>query len=165
MGLWAIDTHNPNSFDACVSNTLLRSKADAVALQETRLKTDAEIVSAKARAKRSGWSAHLSQAKITAAGRGSGGCGVAVRKGAGIAPVDISEVDPRVRHRISAAWLDVVVKGGITIILVYLAGTEGISEHNLLVLREAAALARALRAPWIRAGDRDVTPNALAGTG
>ena len=103
MGLWAIDSHNPNSFAACGDNTMKKSKADVLATQETRLNTDDDISSAKGKSKHKGWSAHFSTARTTAAGRGSGGCGVAVKKGAGITPIDTSKLDTTLPHRISAA--------------------------------------------------------------
>ena len=38
--------------------------------------------------------------------------------------------------------VDAIVKGGVTIISVYMADSEGLSERNMLVLQEAAALVR-----------------------
>ena len=53
-GLWAIDTTNPNSFDAGRRKVLRRSKANVVLLQEAKLKTKEEIDAAKRAARRDG---------------------------------------------------------------------------------------------------------------
>ena len=41
----------------------------------------------------------------------------------------------------------------------YLADTEGLTDYNMRVLQEAAALARTLDGPWIMAGDWNVEPS------
>ena len=164
-GLWAIDATNPNTFDAARRKILRHSKANAVIMQETRLKSSDEIAAAKRAAKREGWSAHFEPARHTAADRGSGGCGVAVKKGSGISAVSTSDLDPEAKHRIAAAWVDVVIKGGITIISVYMADSEGLSERNMAVLQEATALVRSLRSPWIMAGDWNMEPSTLNSAG
>ena len=46
-GLWAIDTANSNYFETGRNNVLGPSQADAVLLQETKLKAAEEIATAK----------------------------------------------------------------------------------------------------------------------
>ena len=164
-GLWAIDSSNPNAFDAARRKILRRSKASAVMLQETRLKTKDEIAAAKRAARREGWSAHFEPARHTDADRGSGGCGVAVKKGSGISAISTEDLAPDTRHRLAAAWVDVIIKGGITLVSVYMADSEGLSEKNLAVLGDATALVRSLRSPWIMAGDWNMDPRTLNAAG
>ena len=54
-------------------------------------------------------------------------------------------------HRISAAWVNAALPGGIYVISVYPQNTAVLSEHNMAVLEEVAALTRSLKAPWIMA--------------
>ena len=124
-GWFAIDTSNPNSFDSGRRKILKRSKADAVLLQETKLKNKEELESAKRVAKQMGWSSHLEPARHLESDRGSGGCAVAIRSGGGIVPVSTADLLPDTKHRIAAAWADIVVKGGITMISVYMAELGG----------------------------------------
>ena len=91
-GLWAVDTTNPNCFDACETNVFMHSCADVVLTQDTRLRTDDAIGSAKRRARDAGWNSHFSIARTTDADRGSGGCGVLARKGTGVTPASSAVV-------------------------------------------------------------------------
>ena len=83
------------------------------------------------------------------------------KRGTGIAPCDHSLIAEEYRHRISAAWVNAVVPGGLHIISVYLADTEGLSTYSMALLQEAAALARTLKGPWIMAGDWNMQPDTL----
>ena len=87
----------------------------------------------------------MAPALCTEADRGSGGCGVAAKKGTGITPVEQSLIAEEYQHRLSAAWVNAVVPGGLQIISVYLPDTEGLSPYNLALLQEAAALVRNLK--------------------
>ena len=160
-GLWALDSSNANCYDTACNNILSKSAADLLLLQETRLKTAESIEAAKRRARKAGWNAHLTEAKTTEAGKGSGGCGVLARKGTGVAPADSDLVAEDVKHRISAAFVNAVVPGGFHVISVYLKDSDGLSEYNLRVLQEAAALALTLGGPWVMAGDWNVGPDQL----
>ena len=152
-GIWALDTANANCLDTACGKMLCKSEADAQFLQETKSRTLETIDAAKRRLRTLGWSAHLSLARTTEAGEGSRGCAVAGRKGVGISPADEGLVAEEFRHRFAAAFINTLVLGGIHSISVYLKDSEGLSEYNLRVLQEAAALARTLGGPWIMAGD------------
>ena len=47
------------------------------------------------------------------------------------------------------------------IISLYLKDTEGLSEYNLRVLQEAAALTMTLGTPWVMAADWNLEPSQL----
>ena len=87
------------------------------------------------------------------------------KEGTGINPTEVSELDASVQHRIAAAWIDMVQKNGITTVSIYPVDSEGVSDNNMLVFREADALVRALRSSWSIAGDWNVTPQILNGAG
>ena len=163
-GLWALDTSNPNCYDTCHTNILQQSCADMVTTQETRLRTSDAISSAKRRARSVGWNSHFSEARTTEALRGSGGCGVLARKGTGVAPADESMVKQEFTHRISAAWVNAALPGGIYVVSGYLQDTALLNEHNMAVLEEVAALTRSFKAPWIMTGDWNMPPELLQGT-
>ena len=57
--------------------------------------------------------------------------------------------------------MSAIVPGGLHVVSVYLKDSEGLSEYNLRVLQEAAALALTLGTPWIMAGDGNITPEQL----
>ena len=152
QGLWAIDTANANCFETCASNVLRPSQADVTLMQETKLHTEDSMKAAKRKARGLGWSAHFSPARLTDAAGKSGGCGVAAKLGAGIAPVDDLDIDPDLQHRIAISWVDAVQRGGIYCASAYLANTEGFTEYNMKVLQEAAAVVKSLKAPWAMGG-------------
>ena len=160
-GLWAIDTGNCNCADTALDKVLNKSAADVTCLQEVRHKTKQAAEAYKRKLRGAGWSAHISLAKTTAADRGSGGCAVAARRGIGIAAADEGLVDAAFQHRIAVAHVSAVVTGGIHVISVYLKDSEGLSEYNLRVLQEVAALARTLGGPWVIAGDWNVHPSKI----
>ena len=79
----------------------------------------------------------------------------------GFTPVDQLLISPDLRHRVAAAHVSAIVPGGIHIISVYLKDSEGLSEYNLRVLQEVAALTQSLGTPWVVAGDWNVSPAQL----
>ena len=160
-GMWAIDTANTNCLESARDKVLPRSKADIQLLQETKVRTKQEAEAAVRGLRREGWNAHVPVAKTNDSGRGSGGCAVAARLGTGVTPVDADLILPEFRHRISAAHVSAVMKGGIHVISVYLKDSVGLTDYNLRVLQEVAALALTLGTPWIIAGDWNITPDQL----
>ena len=82
-------------------------------------------------------------------------------KGIGVAGAGEELIAAAYRHRIAAAHVNAVLPGGLHVISVYLKDSEGLTEYNLRVLQEAAALARTLGGPWIMAGDWNVEPKTL----
>ncbi len=161
-GLWALDTANANSWDSLERTAASNSAADILLAQETKRFSRAGVKSAKAAARRIGWSAHLSQAHATSGTAGSGGCAVLVRSGIGITPPEASLVRQAFRHRIAVAWVDGVVRGGVHCISVYLIHSEGLSSANLAILEELYAVIGQLVGPWIASGDWNLSPAVLA---
>ena len=62
------------------------------------------------------------------------------------------------KHRIAAAQVNAIIQGELHVISLYLEDSEGLSEYNLSVLQEAAALVLALGTPWVMAGGWNITP-------
>ena len=71
------------------------------------------------------------------------------RKGTGVAPADKALVSLELQHRISVAWVNAIVPGGVFFISVYMQAAALLNEHNMAVLAEVAAITRTLKAPWI----------------
>ena len=161
LGLWALDTANANCLETAKEKVLSKSAADFQFLQETKVRTAEEAKAAQRQLRQTGWSAHFPLARTTEAGRGSGGCAVAAKKGTGISPVDPKLIAPDMRHRLAAYHVSGVIPGGLHLISVYLKDSEGLSEYNLKILQEAAALVLTLGTPWVMAGDWNVNPQRL----
>jgi len=81
----------------------------------------------------------------------SGGTAVASRKGLGSIPHDF--IADGYRHRIGAAWVGAIVKGGVHVFPLYLKDGEGMSDTNAAILTQLAGAIAAVRGPWIVAGD------------
>ena len=104
---------------------------------------------------------HPVAADTTGRGYPSAGCAVAARKGIGVTPLDLAGISPDVGARIAGGWINAVVKGGIHVFTVYLHDSEVLSERNGKIFQELAANLRSLNAPWICAGDWNMTPEGL----
>ncbi|CAK0861050.1 unnamed protein product, partial [Prorocentrum cordatum] len=106
----------------------------------------------------------LSLAHSTPLDRASGGVGVLCRRRIGFHPhADL--VADGLQHRLQAAWLGAVMKGGLHLCSIWLFHSRGVSESNLHILAEAAALLGTLSGPWVIAGDWNITPDMLTATG
>ena len=162
-GCWTCDTCNSNSWESLVNNILGRSKADIMLTQESKIHSAEKRTSASRVAKILGWTASLGLAFRTTSDKGSGGCGVLVRKGTGLCK-STHEIKPSIQHRIHHAWVGGITKGGVHCISVYLRDGENASEGNLEILAEVAILIKSLKGPWIVAGDFNMTPATLATT-
>ena len=158
-GLWTVDLANPSSFTTAADKVLKRSAADVVMLIETK-KREADTEGAKNQAQQLGWRVSLSPAHATSITGTSGGTAVASRKGLGHIPCH-NAIKEEYRHRIGAAWLGAVQKGGVHFVTVYLKDGEGISQTNQAILTELAAYLGTIRGPWIVGGDWNVTPQQL----
>ena len=108
-GYWTCDTSNGNSWESLHEHAVMRSKADIILAQETRLKLDDNRKAAFRAAERAGWTASLGLAHRIASDRASGGCGVMARKGVGAANIDHT-VKASMQHRIHHAWVGGVVR-------------------------------------------------------
>ena len=68
-------------------------------------------------------------------------------------------------HRISLAWIDGVVKGGIHVMSMYLHDSVGLNDANKYVLEQAAIALNLLTGPWILFTDWNLPPERLAQSG
>ena len=161
-GLWAVDTANANCWASAEAAMVRRSTADILLLQETKRFTDRGIASATCEARSDGWNPLFSKAHNSGSGLGSGGGAVLTRRGTGIAPVEDVGIPSAYMHRLSMAWIDAVVRGGITCMSIYLRTAEGLSDANMCILEEAAAALNAIRGPWLVGGDWNLEPDSLA---
>ena len=57
------------------------------------------------------------------------------------------------------------MKGGVHVFSVYLKDGDGMSDTNAAILTELAAAIAAVRGPWLVAGDWNMAPHVLAGSG
>ena len=133
-------------------------------VQEHKIHTELRLESAQRSAKTAGWRTHLGLAHSTALDRASGGVGVLCRRRVGLHPHEGLVADG-MQHRLQAAWLGAVMKGGLHLCSIWLFHSQGVSESNLHILAEAAALLGTLSGPWVIAGDWNITPDMLSATG
>ena len=98
---------------------------------------DDAAAAAQATLHRIGWNSRINPVWRTAADAASAGVGVAARRFVGICPHP-QFVAPEYLHRIGAAWIGGLTRGGVHVITVYLYDSEGASERNLELLRQLA---------------------------
>ena len=162
-GLWAFDSLNGNC-STTAATYLERTAADACMLQEMRVRT-ANCAQTERSAAHGGWALSVGPAFDTAAGSTSAGVAVAARSHFGLARspgIPAIEVD---RSRIIVRWLGTVCRGGIHLVSVYLYFGEGLSQRNIDLMQSIAGIVGELRGPWILAGDFNLTPEDVRGTG
>eukprot|EP00972_Heterocapsa_arctica_P075083 11079369-Heterocapsa_arctica.AAC.1 len=116
------------------------------------------------RARRGGWKLQGAQAVRCDSGRGSAGTCVAASANVGLSqaagcPFDCSPEGSE--GRLSAAWLEGVLRGGVMVMSVYLWHTEGLTERNIGILNAAGEAAARFGGPWLLAGDFNMTPSEL----
>ena len=68
-------------------------------------------------------------------------------------------------HRVAAAHVGGLARGGVHVTSVYLHCGEGLTSRNVLLLEHVAAIIKTLRGPWVLAGDFNVTPETLKDAG
>ena len=160
-GFWAIDTANPNAWEAAKTVVISRTSADVTLLQEHRVVLQNGDGTAMSRAaRRLGWNLQAASAKAGAATLASAGTAVAARRGIGIAAHDDLVADGY-QYRLHFAWVGAVMRGGLHCGSIYLRDSEGLSPSNLAILGAATAAICALRGPWILGGDWNMTPATL----
>ena len=113
VGWWAIDSGNTNSWSTAKESILPVSKADILCTQETKIHDKGKVEDEKRRARTLGWGAALNLSKRNESGKASGGCSVCARKGIGIDAESTIEFRNEIKHRITHAWINGVVRGGI----------------------------------------------------
>ena len=165
-GLWAMDTVNPNAWRAG-KEYLQHTLADVVCMQETKMRDGDAIAAVEAAMRNKGWRACLSPADLTTAGRPTGGVAIACRAMVGMTTVATQETCSAApyRHRLTATWLQGVVRGGIFILSIWLRDSEGLSPENLDILQQVAEVLSSLRGPWVIGGDWNINPQVLAASG
>ena len=162
LGLWAVEIANGNCWDSVEAAMVKRSSADILMLQETKRYSDPGIASATAQAREDGWNPIFCKAHQVGNAMGSGGGAVLTRKGTGIWPIDNSGIAGEFLHRLTLAWVDAVVRGGVNCMSIYLRSAEGMSAANQAILEQAAAALNAFTGPWITGGDWNIPPETLA---
>ena len=163
-GIWTIDTANTNCWNAAVSPVLANTSADVVLLQEHKIRTDERMAAASRTAQTLGWRSHLALAHTTALDSASGGVGIFCRRRTGL-HAHTGIVKEGYQHRLQASWLGAVMRGGIHLCSIWLVHSQGLSETNLAILAEAAALLGAIAGPWVIGGDWNISPQLLESCG
>ena len=162
-GYWALETFNANAWRTFEKAAVGRSKADFLFGQETKVFTADACRRAQRQARKLGWNPTLSLAHQTAEHSASGGGAILARAGIGIVPVD-KLIPDALRHRLHLSKADAIVKGGLHTLNTYLISGEGLSVGNLDILQAAAVCLKALKGPWVAAGDWNITPAMLTST-
>ena len=85
------------------------------------------------------------------------------RKGLGVVPNATAK--DGYEHRISGAWVQCILRGGVHCFSVYMKDGDGAGETNQAILAELAAILGAVRGPWIVGGDWNMAPEVLARSG
>ena len=160
-GLFAVDTANGNSWRSLEDAVLLRSSADVILSQESKLHHEDRLAGATLAARAAGWSPALSLAHRTQASFGSGGNGVFLRKGNGVTDYTKDLVPEAFWHRICVAWGDTIVKGGVYFISIWPVDSQGLSPTNMAILETVGGILATLKSPWIIGGDWNMSPEVL----
>ncbi len=160
-GLFAVDTANANSWSTLEDCVLVRSTADIITSQESKIFTDDRLDGASLAARAAGWNPILTSAHKTAALRGSGGMGIFARKGQAVADLASNLVPEGYQHRIAVGWVDAVLKGGIYVVSAWPKDSEGLSDWNMGFLEVIGSIIAVLDGPWLIGADWNIPPTAL----
>jgi hypothetical protein len=112
-GMFALETANGNFWASLHTSVLLRSRADIIFGQETKLHSDSAIASAENASRKAGWNPTLAKAHRVAVHFGSGGGAILARRGTGITPTSDGLIPKEAQFRLNLAWVDAILKGGI----------------------------------------------------
>ena len=142
----------------------------AVIAQEHHLLGD-QWVDFQHRSRRCGWKVSGVPATKCSENNRAGVC-IAVRSTFGTGssakqsdaqPGDSTAVhDCGLQNRLSCAWIDGVLRGGVMVLSLYLWHSEGLSRRNLELLWAAGEVIAEHGGPWILGGDFNMTPGDLA---
>ena len=163
LGIFCIDTCNGDNCTGAI-NFLQQSSADIVCLQELRV-AGASADNASRSARRSKWSLAVENASPTDRGSLSAGVGVATRSHIGHANCNQLIWHSDLNGRVRVSFVNSVVKSGLFIISIYLWHTERLSDRNPALLGHLAKILSSMRAPWVIAGDWNLTPTVLDNSG
>ena len=117
-------------------------------------------------AKKCGWQLQGAAAVASASGIGSS-AGVCIATNAqfmmGKAAGMNFDLSPRGSEgRLSVAWVDGVLRGGVMVLSVYLWHTEGLTDRNMDLLNAVGEAVARFGGPWVLGGDMNLTPEDLA---
>ena len=107
----------------------VKSSADVLLLQETKILGTDLCKRAEDAAMRSGWQGTINAANNTDNGGASAGVGILAKKHIGM-KYDSIEIQKKYRSRIAYAWLGLGRKGGVHVMSVYLWTSEGLTPRN-----------------------------------
>ena len=148
-----------------VDGVARRYRVVALTVQEHHARGDAYI-DLMAQAKRSGWDMSGSEAAPANRALGKAGVGVLARRPTGIGvPSDLQKdlSPPCAQGRLTAAWVDGILHGGILVLSIYLFDSEGLSDRNVELIEKAGQAVITHGGPWVIGGDFNMTPAELSG--
>ena len=129
LGLWAIDTANPNAWNGA-TEYFSSSAADFMAVQETRVEASM-VADAENTARNLGWSASVAACVQGVGGGNSAGVGVACRKHIGMG-ISCEErcLPMELKGRFPVRHIGAMCKGGFHLASGYLHSALGIKHGN-----------------------------------
>ena len=163
MGLWALDTVNPNAWPGA-AEVLASSAADFIAVQEAKVELE-EKQNKEAAAKGQGWRVSINACAFGDGGGKSAGVAVGCRKHMGMDESFADEELPEeLRGRFTVKRIGAVCKGGMHVASAYLHSSLGVKHKmNLDLLQAFAGVLSTLKGPWVLAADFQCTPAQLVG--
>ncbi len=167
LGLWAVDSVNPNAWPAG-HEYAKRTAADFLVMQEVKLRAGDQLDSAEAAAKNSGWDISIAAAIKTVKGAASAGVGVGTKKHIGMSLPSVSTrgLEARLAARFTLRHIGAVCRGGFHLGSVYLCDSVGCTaDENLDYLQGIAGVVVRILGMWVLGGDWNCTPEELASTG
>ncbi len=160
LGLWAIETANPNSWDTA-RRYVEMSAADVLMIQELKLRDGDPTLAAQRAAAGMGWQLSAESCDVTDLGYASAGVGIAVRSHMGMSLPPVPMLHPSLKHRVHVRWVGSICKGGVFMATAYLWNGEGLSERNLDILQAVATVLASCGSIWLLAADFLVPRRAL----
>ena len=129
-GWWAVDTGNPNAWGGA-AEILATSSADAIALQETRVPTEA-TKDHETSAFNSGWNVAVSGCGIGQGGGDSAGVAVGCRKHIGLSESCDDDLLPaELKSRFTVKHVGAICKGGFHLCSGYLTTAIGVTAQRI----------------------------------
>ena len=148
-----------------VDGVVRRYRVVALTVQEHHTRGDTYI-DLVAQVKRSGWDMSGSEAAPANRAQGKAGVGVLARRPTGIGVPSAMQKDlspSGAEGRLTAAWIDGILHGGILVLSIYLFESEGLSDRNVNLIEKAGQAVVTHGGPWVIGGDFNLTPAELSG--